>query len=169
MREKVYAIAICDDDDKMCSFIEKILLEYAKKHGIEIIADIYNSGIRLLEELPVQLYDMLFLDICMKDSDGISIGREIRKKLYGRNIKITYISSFKDYALQLFRLHPYDFLIKPIKEAEVVRILDELIEIVEEDNKIFQYRINGNYHRIPYHKILYFYSTDKHVCPERTG
>lgn len=163
-------IAICDDDIKLCSYLEKMIMEYAQSRFMDISVMIYYTGNKFLSDLPNRSYDMVFLDICLKDINGIDVGKRARETPCGKKLRITYISTFKDYALQLFRIHPYDFLIKPIYKGELERVLDELAEILREKNKVFQYRVKNTYGRIPYRDIMYFFSEDKKihiVTPDR--
>lgn len=156
-------IAICDDDIKLCSYLEGLVMDYAQEHAVDISVTIYYSGSKFLSDVTNIPYDMVFLDICLKDISGIEVGKRVRNTPCGNKLRITYISTFKDYALQLFRIHPYDFLLKPIRRSEVERVLDELTEILREKNKVFQYRVRNTYSRIPYHDIMYFFSEDKKI------
>lgn len=162
-------IAICDDDIKLCSCLERMIMEYAREHAVDIFITVYYMGSRFLSDLPDISYDMVFLDICLKDISGIEVGKRVRSTPCGNKLRITYISTFKDYALQLFRIHPYDFLLKPIRRSELDRVLDELTEILREKNKIFQYRVKNTYNRIPYQEIMYFFSEDKKIHIVTTG
>ena len=125
--------------------------------------EIYYSAEQLLNRLEEESYDMLFLDICLEHENGIDIGTEIRKKNYGKELRITYISTYQEYAMKLFRIHPFDFLVKPIREEELFRVIGELRELLKERKKIFEYTDTKGIHKISYDKILYFYSLGKRV------
>lgn len=53
-------IAICDDEYSTCNFIENIILQYAKIHGISAEVDIYQTAKSLCENI-VDSVDLLFL------------------------------------------------------------------------------------------------------------
>ena len=78
-------------------------------------------------------------------------------------MRITYISTYQEYAMKLFRIHPFDFLVKPIREEELFRVIGELRELLKERKKIFEYTDTKGIHKISYDKILYFYSLGKRV------
>ena len=115
-------LAICDDDIILCNWLEQKLLHYGKANDCQISIEIYYSAEQLLNRLEEESYDMLFLDICLEHENGIDIGTEIRKKNYGKELQITYISTYQEYAMKLFRIHPFDFLVKPIREEELFRV-----------------------------------------------
>lgn len=156
-------IAICDDDIKFCSRLEKMILDYGSKQNEKTIVDIYYRGDVFLERVGTVTYDMLFMDICMEPIDGIEVGKELRRRFPKTEMRITYVSTFKEYAMSLFKIRPFDFLLKPIKEQEVRGLLGELSDILHEDHQFFQYKHNHIYYKIPYYKILYFYSEQKRI------
>ena len=159
----IYELAICDDDIILCNWLEQKLLHYGKANDCQISIEIYYSAEQLLNRLEEESYDMLFLDICLEHENGIDIGTEIRKKNYGKELRITYISTYQEYAMKLFRIHPFDFLVKPIREEELFRVIGELRELLKERKKIFEYTDTKGIHKISYDKILYFYSLGKRV------
>ena len=132
-------LAICDDDIILCNWLEQKLLHYGKANDCQISIEIYYSAEQLLNRLEEESYDMLFLDICLEHENGIDIGTEIRKKNYGKELRITYISTYQEYAMKLFRIHPFDFLVKPIREEELFRVIGKLRELLKERKKIFEY------------------------------
>ena len=90
-------LAICDDDIILCNWLEQKLLHYGKANDCQISIEIYYSAEQLLNRLEEESYDMLFLDICLEHENGIDIGTEIRKKNYGKELRITYISTYQEY------------------------------------------------------------------------
>ena len=61
-----------------------------------------------------------FLDIQLPDDSGIEIGRFLRKCSTNTNLQIIFISGNPGYAMELFKIRPMDFLIKPFSEKEVL-------------------------------------------------
>ena len=108
-------LAVCDDDKAVCEWLRQKLLYYGETCGESLEIYCYLSENALLETLEENQFDIIFLDIQLEKSNGIQIGEEIRKKQHGRTIRITYISTFREYAMQLFHIHPFDFLIKPLR------------------------------------------------------
>lgn len=62
-----------------------------------------------------------------------------------------------------FHIHPFDFLIKPLKEEDVYHVMDELCACTDSERQIFEYRNSEGMHRIAYREIMYFYSTEKTI------
>ncbi len=160
----MYQIGICDDEKGTCASLEDMLEAYGKKRGLLLDISIWYSGESLCSFLKQgQRPDLLFLDIELISTDGIQVGRFIREELADMETMIVYISSKSSYAMNLFRIQPLDFLIKPVGMAAVEDVMERWITICERKNQTFCYRIKGYHFRVPYHSILYFYSQNKKV------
>ena len=59
------------------------------------------------------------LDIELISTNGIKVGKFIRDELENLEIAIVYISSKSSYAMNLFRVQPIDFLVKPIEKERI--------------------------------------------------
>lgn len=106
---------------------------------------------------------MLFLDIELITMNGIDVGRYIREELGNRECAIVYISSKSSYAMSLFRLQPLDFLIKPLNMAAIEDVMNRYLSEYERKNQMFTYHKKEGSYKIPYKKILYFYSDNKKI------
>ena len=77
-------------------------------------------------------YDLIFLDIVMKDRSGIELGRFIREELGSDTSMIVYMSAYGDeYALDLFKFQPFHFLKKPIRPEDFQNIVYKACEKIE--------------------------------------
>ena len=120
-------LAICDDDIILCNWLEQKLLHYGKANDCQISIEIYYSAEQLLNRLEEESYDMLFLDICLEHENGIDIGTEIRKKNYGKELRITYDKLLYFYSL-VKRVH----IVTSEKEYEYRGKLKDVADVTEE-------------------------------------
>lgn len=153
--------AICDDNEVVCFEIETHILDYAKRNALDISVEFYFSGERLIRDLNDSVYyDLIFLDIQLNQAglDGIETGSEIRNKLHLYSLEIVYISSFSQYAMELFKIQPMDFLLKPIEAAKMNKILDQFIKQEHISSKKFKYKIGREEYKIPLKEIVFFKS-----------
>lgn len=155
------SIAVCDDNVSVCSEIEQIALMYSKKMAIPINVEVYFSGKRLLQDLESFIYyDLIFLDLELEhNSSGIDIGMRIRNELNLEFIGIVFISSYSSYALELFKVHPIDFLVKPINETSVMMLLDRAARQRDICGKIFTYKKGWTMMQLMVRDIMYFKSS----------
>lgn len=71
-------------------------------------------------------YDILLLDVYLPDGNGIKCGRILRDKGFAG--VIIYKSSTSDNCLDAFAVDAMQYLIKPVSEEKLFRILDEAIK-----------------------------------------
>ncbi len=129
----MYRIAICDDDIETRRFLCRIISE----SGISCQTKGFSGGAELL--LGYRGYDILFLDIDMPGENGIDVAKRIRKT--DRKVKIIYVTGYQDYMSRSFAVHPFAFLIKPIKKEEIIRQMKEALLYSEEEEREISIRV----------------------------
>jgi len=155
----VYTVGICDREKHICSYLENLVLQCGKEKDYHFETYIFGSSSELCEYLRKgNQLDIIFLDIELLDMTGIQVGSFIRNQLEDRFVQIIYISENSNYAGQLFKTQPLDFLIKPIKEEVVFEVLALADKVLRRKNTVFRYQQGKDYFRVPYDEIMYFIS-----------
>ena len=74
-------IAVCDDEIGFTSKVETILKRTAREYGIQIDIDVFFDGLGLYKNIENNKtkYDLIFLDVEMKNMDGLETAKKIRK------------------------------------------------------------------------------------------
>jgi len=91
---------------------------------IKLIAE-FDNPLDTLNFLENNTTDVIFLDISMPDMNGISLGK-IVTKMYP-NMKIVFITAYKDYAVDAFEIKAFDYLLKPYSETRIRNLLKSLV------------------------------------------
>ena len=135
-------IAICDDEKQMSDHIRLLVSDFFRKKNREISLRTFLSGEELLN-YDGQI-DILFLDIQMKDIDGMETARRLRAdKFQGFLIFITVL---KEMVFQSFEVQAYDYLVKPVEEKQFERTMERLLasmNSVGEDSLLVQKGYEG--------------------------
>ena len=124
----MYNIAICEDDIFQAQSIKKLLLDFERSEGIRLNVEVFHSGELLLEK-GYEVYDIIILDIKMKEIDGIETAKRIRKK--NNKIKIIFITAIEKYWPEGYKVNAYRYIIKPIDEKSFCKEFKELIEEID--------------------------------------
>lgn len=149
-------IAICDDDNSAVAAHKEITENCLMQSGSigEIIT--YTTSDNLLYDITKDnfFFDLVLLDIEMPGNTGMEIAKKI--KPYLPNVKIIFITSHIEYAidafeLSIFRYVPKDDIIKRLHAA--IRDAIKLIEL--EDGKTYTIQTNSRLEKIPYKEIYY--------------
>lgn len=91
--------------------------------GIELEKE-FDNPIDALKFIQDNSVDTIFLDINMPELDGMSLGKIITK--LNPDLKIIFITAYKDYAAEAFEIKAFDYLLKPYSEARINEVLSNL-------------------------------------------
>ncbi|MSS38621.1 LytR/AlgR family response regulator transcription factor [Clostridium porci] len=157
-------ILICDDDKYFCGYMENCILDWAFKNQREVNIEQCYSGKSLRQFIKKERPYLLFLDIELGDETGIQIGDYIREGLKDENLQIVFVSSHTQYAMQLFHIRPFDFLVKPIRTEQLAQVLSSYHAVKLKDNKkYFIYQQKKHTLRMDLNNIMYYQSDRKKV------
>lgn len=90
------------------------------------IKEEFDNGMDALKYFENNQTDVIFLDISMPMLNGI----ELSKILYKQNnhMKFVFITAYRDYALDAFEVHAFDYLLKPYSKEKIILSLKRLEE-----------------------------------------
>lgn len=113
-------IVICENDKNDQEFVKAKVVEILDDLNIEYEIKVYNSGDDLLEGYD-KYTDIILLDIQMDGLDGMETARKIRE--FDDNVEIIFITSFVEYALEGYEVNAYRYLLKPVKDENLMTSL----------------------------------------------
>lgn len=164
-----YKIAICDDESQICFLIQNHLKQIFRERIVDYEVDCFTSGEELCEQMEKADYDLVFLDIELPKMDGVDVGNYIRNKLHDNTIQIAYISSQEKYSMRLFDSRPINFLIKPLTQEALAKLIDTFLDISGSMKKSIVININREHKRIMLSDIIYFTSDGRTVTAATTN
>jgi DNA-binding NtrC family response regulator len=115
-------ILLVDDEERFRANLQKML----GAKGLPVMAK--SSGAEALEELQLQPYDVILLDIRMPGMDGLATLAEIKKIAPGVEVIILSGHASMDAAMEINRLGGYDYLMKPCPLDEILLKIDAAYE-----------------------------------------
>jgi len=159
-------IAICDDETNICANLESSLINILKRLNIRHDIDTFETGAELYEKIKNgKHYDLLFLDIELAQDmiNGIEISSLIRDELRNNLMSICFISWQMKYAMSLFDSHPINFLIKPLNDPEIEKVIKKFTALSNSQNATLNYKIRHDSYRKPLKEILYLESHGRKI------
>lgn len=126
--QKIFMIkvAFCDDDISVLEQLKDLLGRYCANYGQEAECASFSSSLELLAEMERGVrYDILFLDIILPNDNGIDISKEIRQ--YDSVVKIIFLTSSSEFAVQSYAVNAYFYQMKPICEEDFFRLMNSAI------------------------------------------
>lgn len=127
-------IAFCDDEESVLNEIRGLMNQYREQYSRELVFDVFQSSLELLSEFEKGLcVDILFLDVLMPGGDGISVAKEIRQ--YNNVVKIIFLTSSPEFAVESYAVGAYFYQMKPINAESLFRLLDSAISECEKERR----------------------------------
>ena len=124
----MFHIALCDDDARQMQLTHKLLDNYLSLRGVAAKIWEFSNGQALLNAMYDETFDLYLLDIVMPEMDGIDLGMELRKS--DENGVIIYLTTSPDFALQGYQTKAASYLLKPVRENELFRALDDAFKAI---------------------------------------
>ena len=122
-----YRIAICDDEQNQIEYITSIVASWSahEGHGCEI-RTFASAEAFLFEYEEDKAYDILLLDVEMKNMNGIELAKRIRKD--NNRAEIIFITSHFEFVGEGYEVDALHYLIKPISLEKLTQVLTKATE-----------------------------------------
>lgn len=92
----------------------------------------FENPIDALKYIEANEIDVVFLDINMPELDGMTLGKIIHR--LNKNIKLVFISAYKDFAVEAFEIKAFDYILKPYSEERIINLLENIVEEIQKSN-----------------------------------
>ena len=151
-------IAVVDDEKGVVNTIGGLVNSYCK--GKKLIYKIYKfyDGSDLLN--CSLKFDLIFLDIEMNQVNGIDAAQKIRRK--DTNVTIVFITNYSAYWRRAYKVHAFDFLIKPVDKNALNLMMDDfLLTVYEKNTKKIALNTKEGSTFLSMNEIRYFYIKEK--------
>ena len=142
-------IALCDDNNLEREILKNIIEGVFNDMEDDGTIFEFSSGEKLCRNYSKGDYDIIFLDIHMKQLDGIETGKTIRNK--DAKVEIVYATSSEEFLKEGYSVHALSYITKPYDVKKVRETIEyyykkngiekagknELLEITIQQKKIY--------------------------------
>lgn len=157
-------IAICDDEEKSVVLHEKIVKECLQLAGIGYEITTYTQSQNLLYDITDDafFYDLILLDIEMPGISGMEISQQI--KGYLPNVRIIFVTSHTEYAIDAFELSIFRYVPKNNLEVKLTAAVIDAAKLIElEAGQEYTIQTANRMEKIPYKDIFYIQRDGKNA------
>ncbi len=147
-------IAICDDDKEIVRVNQEIVEN--SLNGVAGKITIYTVSDNLLYDIIEDhfFFDLILLDIEMPGSTGMALAEKIKPAL--PNVKIIFITSHMEYAIDAFELSVFRYVPKDDRAGRLPAAIKDAVKLILlEDGKAYTIHTNSRLEKIPYKEIYY--------------
>lgn len=163
-------ILIIEDEAAAARRLAKLISEIDPEIEILDQLDSIESSVLWFEQHPMP--DLIFMDIHLADGSSFELFN-----LVDINRPVIFTTAYDQYALQAFKVNTIDYLLKPLKKAELEQAIAKykkqqkpeisdyraLVEALQKDqyNKRFLIRFGQTIKVVEFREAAYFYTEDK--------
>ncbi len=127
VQDMMYRVAICDDDQQQIREAESILCRWSRQSGHMCQIRAFPSGEAFLFAYEEdKAYDILLLDVKMKDLSGLDLARRVREE--DDRAEIIFLTSYFEFAGEGYEVDALHYLLKPVSGDKLIRVLDKAAE-----------------------------------------
>ena len=119
-------VLIVEDETSAYENLKEILLELAP--DIEIVENTESVAATICWLSSNPLPDLIFMDIHLSDDSAFAIFKQIEVET-----PIIFTTAYDQYAIEAFKVNSIDYLLKPIKAADVQRALEKFKKLNQTD------------------------------------
>lgn len=156
-------IAICDDDQIFCQQLEESVQQLFDDGSQGYQCEIFYSGESMLSfvernQVGFQIY---LLDIGMSGMDGIGVAEVIRQK--DLDAIIIFVTSHEGEMPRAFDVLAFHYLVKPLDEKQVFKVLSSAVYYIQKKKTVFQYPVRRQVNTILLSEVAYFESVSRKI------
>ena len=155
-------IAVCDDNLEFLEKEKKIIMTYLIMRDQEYEIDTYDSGKRLLDSLTGKEYDLIMLDVELKDMNGMDLAQKVHD--FNDKIPVAFVSAFMKYAPGGYQVNALRYILKDEKLKESIEeCLELLLKNLDIDKKTISLEFTIGERTVRVNDILYLKSNKNYT------
>ncbi|MCF0142588.1 MAG: response regulator transcription factor [Parasporobacterium sp.] len=141
-------IAIVEDDKEQRILLRRLVTEYLTENAFAASIFAYESGEDFVKTLDETTWSIIFMDVYMKEMNGIETAEALRKKTTAS--VLIFCTSSMDHMPGAFSTHAFDYIIKPPTKERITKILDDARQLLPAMHKYIKLRDkNGELSLLP--------------------
>lgn len=120
-------IAVVEDETQLHNYYGKMIEAWAEERHVRLhISYAVSSEEYLFKYDRQNAFDIIFLDVCMMNMNGMELAHEIRK--FDRNVQIVFLTGKTEYVFEGYEIGAVRYLLKPVEEHKLVQALDACMD-----------------------------------------
>lgn len=121
-------VLIVEDEQLAAERLERLLQKLEPKSSIVAKVDRVSAAIEAIE---THQPDLIMLDIHLSDGSGFELFEHLTVQA-----PVIFTTAYDQYALEAFRVNSLDYLLKPVKKAELQRSLERYHELYAQTHQV---------------------------------
>lgn len=154
-------IAVCDDEKQFIDAICPLLEKWAARKAIKLTLYRFTNGDDLIAAHQNNCMDLIILDIIMPLLNGMDTAKELRNN--NQTVPIIFLTSSREFAVDSYEVKALNYLIKPVDDVKLFRILDEFVKTTILPQRLFTAQTDKGFCKIVINDVDHLEAQNKEV------
>jgi DNA-binding LytR/AlgR family response regulator len=155
-------IAVIDDLEHDRTVIKNYIDRFfGNRRNCTIRTANYTSAEEFLKTYRKGMFEIIFLDVCLGEMNGLALADKIR--IADHDIGIIFMSTSRDFVFQSFPSQPKGYLCKPFEYEEFAEVISRTIHDLNAEDKLLKVNIPHKVVEIPLSDIVAVLSNNHSV------
>lgn len=132
------SVLIIEDETAAAVNLKAILRAVAPNYEVLAVLESIEESVEYLRSEQSPRPDLIFMDIHLADGESFRIFDKVEV-----TTPIIFTTAYDEYALRAFKVNSIDYLLKPIKAADLQRALEKFSRLTQQESSSYNERINA--------------------------
>lgn len=161
-------IAICDDEKYYRNYVETVVRDYLANENVLFQIELFENGRDFCNvDENVRKFDIIFLDIDMKEMNGMETAYSIRKK--NKEMDIVFITVMPDYVFEGYKVSAVRYIMKKEIDKSLPECLSDILKKRKFSGQKMEFPFVGGKRTVLLNDILYIESKSHKLQFTRKG
>ena len=146
-------VCYCEDEIAQAEFLKEQVNKWAANNDANMLVDIFESAEEFLFKSDEAAYDLIFLDIYIKQANGMDLAAQLREK--GDSCALIFVTSSDAFAVASYDVQAAYYLLKPLDINKLTKVLSSIQIKCAQDTRYIEVICDRTLLRVPVKTILY--------------
>ena len=148
-------IAIVEDETEQYEYVKKLLMQWSEKSGEHCtVTHVSCAEEFLISYNQPDTFDLLVLDVYMKQMNGMELAKEIRK--YDREVQMVFLTGVSDYVFEGYEIGAVRYLLKTVEQEKLEETMAVCLEkLKQKGDDYISFKYQGEMLRLLRSDIFY--------------
>ena len=147
-----FKIIVVEDDDECRKMLVGYIERYCSDECVSTDIITYPSADDFLAEYKNDA-DMVFMDICMNGTDGMTASRKMR--LTDPKVMLIFVTTMAKFAVEGYEVNAFNYIVKPVDYYEFRLKIDKAFKTLTDGRDKIRIMANGEQHWFNRKDIIY--------------
>lgn len=155
-----FKIVIVEDEPECSRMLESYIERYCAEEALTVQIRTFPSADRFLEEYAGDT-DILFMDICMEGTDGMTAAHKLRE--VDKEIVLIFVTTMAKFAVEGYDVNAFNYIVKPISYYEFRLKVDKAFRSLRGGRRKISLPMNGEQRWLDHKDIVYVEVTNHYL------